>query len=91
MGTQQAGRLLLPSLSLTPIGRTPSGRRSSRRLTKAPNPNYANPRRSPLPSASAIDAALQRKYGRGDTERSEFKKGRAHTIRKAIIQDGLPF
>jgi hypothetical protein len=25
--------------------------------------DYANPRRSPLPSASAIDAALQRKYG----------------------------
>jgi hypothetical protein len=31
--------------------------------TKAPYPACANPRRSPLPSASEIDAALQRKYG----------------------------
>jgi hypothetical protein len=32
-------------------------------VTKAPYPAYAKPRRSPLPSASEIDAALQRKYG----------------------------
>ena len=32
-------------------------------VIKAPNSDCANPRRSPLPSASAIDAALQRKYG----------------------------
>jgi hypothetical protein len=34
-------------------------------VTKAPDPDYAHPRRSPLPSAGEIDAALQRKYGRG--------------------------
>ena len=32
-------------------------------VTKARYPDYADPRRSPLPSASEIDAALQRKYG----------------------------
>jgi hypothetical protein len=40
-------------------------------VTKALDPEYAPPRRSPLPSASEIDAELQRKYGRGDIERSE--------------------
>jgi hypothetical protein len=33
-------------------------------VTKAPDPDHAHPRRSPLPSAGEIDAALQRKYGR---------------------------
>jgi hypothetical protein len=32
-------------------------------VTKAPHPDYGNPRRSPLPSAGDIDAAMQRKYG----------------------------
>jgi hypothetical protein len=32
-------------------------------VTKAPDPDYAHPRRSPLPSAREIDAALQSKYG----------------------------
>jgi hypothetical protein len=32
-------------------------------VTQAPNPDYARTRRSPLPSASEIDAELHRKYG----------------------------
>jgi hypothetical protein len=32
-------------------------------VTKAPDPHYAPPRRSALPSARDIDAALQSKYG----------------------------
>jgi hypothetical protein len=32
-------------------------------VTKAPDPDYAPPRRSALPSARDIDAALQSKYG----------------------------
>jgi hypothetical protein len=32
-------------------------------VSKAPHPDHAHPRRSPLPSAREIDAALQRKYG----------------------------